>query len=88
MGLPLSTLVDGDEQSYWPSQQATQSMDANVFCFSFVCFSVLEWINHWANPVVHLLLLKFSMGLRFGVCQLRKDKSMEVILPKSKSGSN
>ena len=32
-----STLVAGDEQPYWPRQQATQSMKVNIFCFSCEC---------------------------------------------------
>ena len=51
-----STLVEGDEQPYYPHCKATQ--------FSFVSAVsglFLKLIDHGASTVVHLLLLKFSM---------------------------
>ena len=55
-----STLVAGDEQPYWPRQQATQSMKVNIFCFSCECtISEVDLQRNWyvcqspSNKVFH-----------------------------------
>ena len=59
---PWSTLVEWDEQPYWPHWQATKSMKVKKIV-SAVSGLFLKLIYYGASMVVHLLQLKFSMAL-------------------------